>query len=110
MQNWFKAGDYNALCDSCGRKYKASTMKMRWDGLFVCSEDYEIRHPQLSLRVTGDKQTVPVSRPDVEADIFVSVCYMWDQSGYANLASAGCAKAGNNNNTYAMLLALKNGT
>lgn len=110
MQNWFKSGDYNAICDSCGRKYKASTMKMRWDGLFVCQEDYEVRHPQLSLRIHADKQSVPIARPDVETDTFVSVCYIWDQSAYANLATAGCAKAGNTNNTYAMLLALKMGT
>lgn len=110
MQNWFKSGDHNAICDSCGRKYKASTMQMRWDGLFVCPDDYEVRHPQLSLRVHADKQTVAISRPEPETDTFVSVCYIWDQSAYANLATAGCAKAGNNINTYAMLLALKMGT
>ena len=94
MKNWLKLGDYNAICDSCGRKYKASTMRKRWDGLFVCEDDYEIRHPQLSLRVRGDKIVVPIPRPDDLDPDYVNVCYIWDRSGYAGLAEAGCAIAG----------------
>lgn len=108
MKNWLKLGDYNAICDSCGRKFKASTMKKRWDGLFVCEQDYEIRHPQLSLRVRGDKIAVPIPRPDAENPDYLDICYLWDRSCYAGLATAGCMIAGNQTYTALFLYNLKN--
>jgi len=108
MKNWLKLGDWNAICDSCGRKYKASTMKKRWDGLFVCEDDYELRHPQLSLRVRGDKTTVPMPRPDDYDPNYIAVCYIWDSSCYAGLAVAGCMIAGNQTYSADFLYATKN--
>ena len=108
MRNWLKLGDYNAICDSCGRKYKASTMKKRWDGLIVCPEDYEIRHPQLSLKVRGDKMVVPIPRPDPVSPDYIDVCYIWDSSCYAGLATAGCMIAGHQTYTATFLYNLKN--
>ena len=96
MKNWLKLGDYNAICDSCGRKFKASTMTKRWDGLFVCKEDNEPRHPQLSLRVKGDIQTVPIPRPDAVQDVFVETCDLWSSSPMAGFGTAGCATVGGN--------------
>lgn len=107
MQNWLKLGDYNAICDSCGRKYKASTMLKRWDGLFVCKEDYEIRHPQEFLRVRADKQSVPIPRPEPTPDHFINVCYLWDRSAYADMGTADCMRADNNTLSYTFLLQLK---
>jgi hypothetical protein len=98
MQNWLKLGDYNAICDSCGRKFKASTMRKRWDGLFVCHEDFEYKHPQLSLKVQGDKQQVPIPRPEPIADTFLSYCNIWTNSPLANYGTAGCATVGGNTN------------
>lgn len=96
MRNWLKLSDYNAICDSCGRKFKASSLKMRWDGLFVCKEDYEIKHPQLSLRVFGDKQTVPIARPET-VDTFIPVyylCYGDGTTAFSGRAMAGCSISG----------------
>lgn len=59
-------GTYNAICDVCGFEYKAKDMRMRWDGAFVCSSDYEPRHPQDFLRGRVDRQSVPIARPDSE--------------------------------------------
>jgi hypothetical protein len=95
MQNWLKLGDYNVICDSCGRKYKASTMRKRWDGLLVCKEDYEIKHPQLSMKVRGDKQTVPIPRPEA-ADQFLEFCDLWKSSPMAGFGTADCATVGGN--------------
>lgn len=92
MQNWLISGDYNALCDSCGRKFKASTMRKRWDGLMVCSEDYEQRHPSDFLRVQKEKIAVPWSRP-YGTDSFVGVCTPEGSSGIAGYAVAGCSIA-----------------
>lgn len=98
MRNWLDLGNYNAICDSCGRKYKASTMKKRWDGLFVCPDDYELRHPQLSLRVRGDKITVPIPRPDQEPATFLPYCDLWTSSPMADFGTADCATVGGNTN------------
>jgi hypothetical protein len=59
-------GDWNAICDVCGFKFKASQLRRRWDGFMVCSEDYEERHPQDLLRVRPDRQSVPWVRPEPE--------------------------------------------
>ena len=106
MQNWLKLGDWNVVCDSCGRKFKASTMRKRWDGFLVCKDDFEVKHPQLSLKVHGDKQTVPIPRPEAE-DQFLQVCYLWERSAYADLATADCALADYTPLPYNLLAELK---
>lgn len=103
MRNWLDLGNYNVICDSCGRKFKASTMKKRWDGLFVCPEDFEPRHPQLSLRVRGDKQTVPIPRPDPEQDTFLQFCDVWKSSPMADFGTADCAFVGGNTSIQALI-------
>ena len=94
MKNWLKLGDYNCICDSCGRKFKASTMRKRWDGLFVCEDDFEIKHPQLTLRVHSDKQMVPIPRPDVVTDIFINYCNIINSQGISGISVSGCAVSG----------------
>lgn len=42
----FVLGDYNVSCHECGRKKKASQMKMHWQGYLVCPAHWEPRHPQ----------------------------------------------------------------
>ena len=57
-------GDYNAICDRCGFKFKASEMKMTWDNLFVCGPDWEPRQPQDFVRGVRDNQLVSIPRPE----------------------------------------------
>lgn len=66
----FVAGQWNAICDVCAQKYKSSEMRKRWDGLMVCPNDWEPRHPQDFLRSVPDHQAVPWSRPQIP-DVFV---------------------------------------
>jgi hypothetical protein len=63
--NYYKPGSWNAICDSCGFKFKAEELRLRWDGLRVCSNDFETRHPQDLLRVPREDISVPWSRPEV---------------------------------------------
>jgi hypothetical protein len=102
MQNWLKLGDYNVVCDSCGRKFKASTMRKRWDGFLVCKDDFEVKHPQLSLKVHGDKQTVPIPRPEAE-DQFLEFCDIWTSSPMADFGTADCAYIGGNTNIQVLI-------
>ncbi len=72
MNNYLKLGDWNALCDVCGFKHKASKLRRRWDGLMVCSQDFETRHPQTLLQVPRENSSVPWSRPEA-ADVFITI-------------------------------------
>lgn len=71
MKNHLILGNWNALCDSCGRKFKANMLRKRWDGLMVCEEDWEQRHPQDLLRVQREQISVPWSRPYPAQDTFI---------------------------------------
>ena len=120
-KTWWKSGDWNAICDVCGHKYKASQLKKRWDGLMVCDEDWETRHPQEFIRPIKDMQKLPFTRPrgdiqtllsatvtDVSGKIipgqpytpggpFVSGfrCTTFTIQGVADYGTADCAKADN---------------
>jgi hypothetical protein len=62
-KTYFRSGDWNAICDICGEKYKASQLKKRWDGLMVCLDDWEMRHPQELIRPIKERNSVPWTRP-----------------------------------------------
>jgi NAD-dependent SIR2 family protein deacetylase len=36
-----------ALCDRCGQQYRYLELRKEWNGLKVCLECYEPKHPQL---------------------------------------------------------------
>lgn len=107
--SYYKAGSYNVICDVCGFEFKADEVKKRWDGLMVCNEDFEHDHPQKHIRVREDSLTVAWVRNEPD-DSFITICYLWERSGYADLATADCAIADNNAFSYTFLLGLKNGT
>jgi hypothetical protein len=94
MQNYLKLGDWNAICDVCGFKFKASTMLKRWDGLMVCKQDYEVRHPQDFIRGIKDDPSVPWSRPETDLFIEPTFCTVVKKQGVAGMGGAGCMVAG----------------
>ena len=88
----YTAGDWLAICDSCGFKFKASQLKERWDGLMVCKKDFELRHSQDFVRTKQDKITVPWTRPRSD-DVFIYPNYAGN--AVAGQAIAGIAITGN---------------
>jgi hypothetical protein len=56
-------GQWNVICQVCGKKIKANESKHRWDGFIVCEEDYETRHPQDFVKAKVDKISVPFVSP-----------------------------------------------
>lgn len=58
------SGDFWRICDRCGFKKRASQTFRTWDGLYVCAEDFETRHPQDFVRGRKDNQSVPSPRPE----------------------------------------------
>lgn len=62
---------YNAICDVCGFKFKASMLSKRWDGLMVCRHDYETRHPLDFYTTRNDVHLLPWTRPEGK-DVFIN--------------------------------------
>ena len=85
-------GDWDAICDSCGRKFKASKLKQRWDGLMVDSLCWEPRQPQDFVRGVPDPQLVPWVR-DEATDTYDLVCTLVTQQASADYGTADCAQA-----------------
>ncbi len=60
------SGQWNIHCPVCGFKKKSGDMMLRWDGVYVCKEDYEPRHPLDLFRYVGEKeQPVPFSNEEI---------------------------------------------
>jgi len=69
QSNWSNGG-WITICDACGRKFKDSELRQRWDGLMVCSGDWEVRQPQDYVRGVADIQAPPYVRPE-QANVFL---------------------------------------
>lgn len=91
---YYIPGSWNVICDSCGKKIKASEAKQRWDGLIVCPDDFEMRQPQDFVKARADKISVPFTRPR-PTDEFVFSCDLFTSSNAADVGVADCAKANN---------------
>jgi hypothetical protein len=87
---FWRAGDYWRVCDVCGFDYRASETLKRWDGLIVCHDDWEPRHPQDFVRGRADRQRVHEPRPQ-PTDTFVDTFrnYVVSPSGDHVLSPAG---------------------
>lgn len=82
-RNYYVSGAWNVICDSCGKKIKASEAKQRWDGLIVCPADFEMRQPQDFVKARSDKITVPFTRPR-PSDNFIYTQGLWDTIGISD--------------------------
>ena len=89
----YTRGLWKCVCEACGRVYKNTQLRQRWDGFLVCEDDWEPRQPQDFVRGVADYQAPPYTRPE-QADQFVPVCTPNSISAYAGWGQAGCAIAG----------------
>jgi hypothetical protein len=85
-------GSWNVICDACGRQYKANELRLRWDGLMVCSGDWEPRQPQDFVHGVADKIAPPFVRSE-SSDTFIFVCDLVTINGQADYGAADCATA-----------------
>jgi hypothetical protein len=83
---------YNAICDVCGFKFKASQLSKRWDGMMVCKHDYEVRHSLDFYTTKNDAHLLPWTRSD-SVGIDVGPVYINNTSSIAGIAVAGNAIA-----------------
>ena len=85
--------DWKSICDSCGRIFKASVLRKRWDGLMVCPDDWEPRQPQDFVRGVADTQAPMWTRPEASDTFVYFACST--RTSIAGYAIAGCMIAGN---------------
>ena len=98
--NYFKSGEWNVYCMVCNRKIKSGMALKRWDGLIVCPDDYENRHPMDFLRARQERISVPFTS-DTSFNEFdgptyppYPFCTAPGSSGIAGWGVAGCMRAG----------------
>lgn len=53
-------------CQVCGGEFLASELVRRWDNLWVCRSDFELRHPQEGVVARRDQISPPYSSPEPE--------------------------------------------
>ena len=84
--DYLRNGDYNAICDRCGSKFKFSQLKLEWDGLYVCTANgcWEPRQPQDYVKGVRDDMAVPVSRPD-QPNVFLDTIYVTPSVSIASI-------------------------
>lgn len=93
-QTYYKRNSANAICDVCGLKYKLDQLKKRWDGVWVCADDYEERHPQEFIRSKPDSNKLVIVKPRPPM-VFTQMCTIQGRSGVVGLATVGCSIVGN---------------
>ena len=71
----FAVGKYSeAICDRCGFQYKYLELKEEWNGLLVCEECYEPKHPQLEPTYSSaDAEALENPRPQASLPMTVEV-------------------------------------
>lgn len=87
--DYYKPGDWNAICDGCGRKFKASELRRDWKGRMMCPAQWEPRQPQDFVKGVKDDMATPWSRPD-PPPTYVNTGH----SAIAGIAIAGNAISG----------------
>lgn len=71
METHYAHGQWNAICQRCGFKYKSQQVAREWTGLRVCrgadtNDCWEPRHPQESVRGKADRQMPSWTNPDTD--------------------------------------------
>lgn len=87
--DYLALGDWNAQCFECGRKFKASTLRLRWEGYRVCENCWEPRQPQDYVKGVPDHPQAPWAQP-MPADTFAAFCTPNGQSAVPDYGMPDC--------------------
>lgn len=80
--NYYKQGSFNIICSQCGQKYKDSECSQRWDGVVVCKNCYERKHPFLEP-VPSPIDSLPVDRAQTRpTERFIDYGYNYNKWNY----------------------------
>lgn len=62
--NYFADGQWDFICDLCGKKNKSGNAMKTWDNYYVCRHHKEVRNPQDFVRGVREEMRLPWSRPE----------------------------------------------
>ena len=67
----YASGKYSlAICDRCGFRYKYKELRKEWNNLFVCSECYEPKAPQIDpVPHAADPAAIRDPRPQLSPSV-----------------------------------------
>ena len=66
-KDYLALGDWNAFCDGCHFKFKASELRKDWQGYMKCGPCFETRHPMDFQKPPRPSQPVPWTRSNDDA-------------------------------------------
>ena len=88
-----RVGTWNVVCDVCGFQFLNTEVMKRWDGMIVCKDDFETKHPSLTTRIRSETSVPTFVRPP-GPDIFIEICTIQGRHAIPSYAVAGCMTAG----------------
>lgn len=92
----YQPGNYWVLCDRCGMAIRAQDIRITWDNLAVCPDDWEHRHEQDFVRGRQDRIAPegPVRSDEGDGALFIE-SFCTTNTCIVGVAIAGCAFVGN---------------
>lgn len=72
-KDYWLPGTWNAYCAVCGFKFKANELIQRWDGFYVCQQDWEPRHVLDFFEVRPENMSVPWSQNNESITLVANV-------------------------------------
>lgn len=87
----YVSGQWNFLCDLCGKLEKSGKAERTWDGRYVCTRHSEQRNPQDFVRGVKDDQSTPWSRPEGPDQFVPPVCSLEGLQGIPGYAVPTCS-------------------
>lgn len=97
VANGVRRGDRFGYCQMCGRRFFVSQLRLRWDNLWVCPSDYELRNPQEFVTGLGDPYPEFPILP-APAIVEAPTCTINGLSDVVGYAVVGCAIVGSRGN------------
>ncbi len=90
-EDYFAPGDWNAICDGCGAKLKASRLRKDWQGWMKCHLCWEPRHPQDFVRARQGAEPAPVPFTRAPGELtFTVFCSPSGVSSFPDAATPDC--------------------
>ena len=78
MEGYYKPGDNYFICPICGFKKRVSEGRYNSDKEFVCTDDWDPKHPQENIKARVEHISAKISRPE-PTDVFIAVTDVtWD--------------------------------
>ncbi len=66
-----RLGEHLFICDRCGWTYYSSDKRIEWNGVVVCKDCYDPKHPTIGQRIPSiyNESAIRNARPDVQLEV-----------------------------------------